>query len=61
MNLVGYTSTSKRFETALNFAISNMKDDLVPVVYEINFKGQIGLFEISNEFTAYPGEGEVLI
>ena len=30
-------------------------------MFEITFTGKEGLFELTEEFTAYPGEGEVLI
>ena len=33
----------------------------MPVIFEIEFKGQIGLFELTKGYTAYPGEDEVLI
>ena len=59
---MGYTSTSKSFERALNFASFELTDDdRVPVVFEIFFKGSIGLFELTSEHTAFPGEDEVLI
>ena len=59
--LLGYTSTSKQFEFAKKFAFMEMVDGTTPVVLEIDFKGKRGLFEMSDEFTAYPGEEEVLI
>ena len=59
--LIGYTSTSKSLECALNFAFENLKDGFEPVVYEIIFKGKSGLFELTEEFTAFPGENEVLV
>ena len=61
INLVGYTSTSKRFGTALHFAKKDIKDDQIPVVFEIQFKGKSGLFELDDDITAYPGEQEVLL
>ena len=63
INLVGYTSTSKGFDRALKFALSsnNQKEDLIPVVFEINFYGQQGLFEMTKGYTAFPNEREVLI
>lgn len=58
---MGYTSTSKNFDCALNFALTDVKIDQIPVVYKIKFNGQLGLFEMSDLYTAYPGEDEVLI
>ena len=37
VNLLGYTSTSKRFGTALRFACNDLQDDQIPVVFEIIF------------------------
>ena len=31
------------------------------MVFQIDFKGKKGLFYMSDEYTAYPGEGEVLL
>ena len=61
VNLVGYTSTSKDKQTALNFAFTNYSDESTPVVFEIEFHGKKGLFEMTDDYTAYPGENEVLI
>ena len=36
-------------------------DGLNPVVYRIEFNSTEGLFEMSEGYTAYPGEDEVLI
>ena len=47
VNLMGYTSTTKQFKTALKFALDNLKDDLVPVVFEIEFHGLEGLFHMT--------------
>ena len=33
----------------------------VPVIMKIHFRGKSGLFELTNKFTAYPNEGEVLL
>ena len=33
----------------------------MPVIFEIDFKGQNGLFELTREYTAFPGEDEILI
>lgn len=61
MNLIGYTSTSKNIDCALDFAFENLKEDQLPVVFEIEFKGQFGLFEYTPEYTAFPQEEEVLV
>ena len=37
------------------------KDGKVPVVFEIIFKGETGLLELTSETTAYPGEEEILV
>ena len=39
VNLLGYTSTSKRFGSALKFAYKDLQDDQIPVVFEIIFQG----------------------
>ena len=41
--------------------MKDLKEPLVPVVFEINFKGSIGLFKMTDDITAFPGEDEVLI
>ena len=61
INLTGYTSTSKDFDIAKNFAVKYLQKDDLPVIYSINFYGEKGLFELSPGYTAYPGEDEVLI
>ena len=62
MNLTGYTSTSKLLYSALYFAnFGNNEDQQIPVVFEIMFKKNTGFFEMTEEFTAYPEEGEVLL
>ena len=61
MNLLGYTSTSKEFEIALEFALNDLKSYLIPVVFEILFKGNSGFFHLSEGFTAYEEEQEVLV
>ena len=60
-SLTGYTSTSTSFEVAHEFAMKKLEEPLVPVVFEINFKGSIGLFKMTYDITAFPGEDEVLI
>ena len=59
-SLLGYTSTSKDFNIALEFAFNNEKNE-IPVIFEILFKGSTGLFQLTSDFSAYPGEQEVLI
>ena len=61
IQLVGYTSTSKQLDKALEFALVKCLPDQVPVVFEIYFKGKSGLFELDDRITAYPGEQEVLL
>lgn len=61
INLIGYTSTTKNKKTALGFAFMNKAVGKKPVLFEIDFHGKQGRFELSDEFTAYPGENEVLI
>ena len=61
INLIGYTSTSKQFEKALQFATADCSLEQVPVVFEIFFKGKSGLFELDDTITAFPGEQEVLL
>ena len=41
--------------------MEKLVNGLNPVIYKIIFKGQKGLFEMSKDYTAYPGEDEVLI
>ena len=59
--LTGYTSTSKYFDKALQFAVTKCHENQIPVVFEISFDGNSGLFELDDEITAYPGEQEVLL
>ena len=61
INLTGYTSTSKKFGTALRFALEGCNEYLIPVVLEINFLKSSGFFELSPEYSAYPSEQEVLV
>jgi len=61
ISLTGYTSSSRDPTIAMNFAFDDLSDNQVPVVFEIKFKGKRGLFEMSEQYTAYPGEDEVLI
>ena len=61
IQLTGYTSTSKQFAKALEFALAECSSQQVPVVFEINFNDKSGLFELDDTMTAYPGEQEVLL
>ena len=65
VNLIGYISSSRSREFALNFAFKNLNSegtrDQIPVVLEISFSGKKGMFEMSKYFSAFPGEDEVLI
>lgn len=61
VRLPGYTSTSKEKSVAVNFAFKHLKEDQVPVILEITFKGRSGLFELTEGFSAFPNEGEVLL
>ena len=56
IKLIGYTSTSKSFKKALDFATVECSPEQVPVVFEIFFKGKSGLIELDDAITAYPGE-----
>ena len=58
---MGYTSTSETKSVALGFALGGQDNDKVPVLFEIEFRGQYGLFKMTNDYTAYPGEDEILI
>ena len=60
-SLLGYTSTSKTFKIALQFALVDCQVDRIPVVFQIKFKGNSGLFNLSDQFSAYPEEEEVLV
>ena len=61
INLIGYTSTSKQFFIAHEFAFNDLNEHQVPVIYEIEFQGTSGLFELSSGYTAFEGEDEVLV
>ena len=49
------------FEVAKKFALENVKEGMISVVYEINFKKENGLFALTSEYSAYPNEQEVLV
>lgn len=75
--LEGYTSSTKEFSVAEKFALENFQsfpyydalegtipdviDNRWPVIFEISFNSQKGLFNMSEGYSAYPEEGEVLI
>ena len=62
IHLMGYTSTSMDIGTAINFASFNAADDdKIPVVFEIIFRGDKGLFKLTQGYSAFPEEGEVLV
>ena len=62
ISLRGYTSSTKNYDIAEKFALtSNKKFGLVPVIYEIHFSGNNGLFEMSSGYSAFQDEGEILI
>ena len=54
IHLPGYTSTSKNIGVAVNFALIYLKYYQVPVIFEINFKGNCGLFELTKGYSAFP-------
>ena len=45
----------------MEFASMGLGEFQVPVVFEIIFLSDHGLFELTSGFSAYPDEGEVLI
>ena len=75
--MAGYTSSTKDCSVAESFALENFKsfayedalegtitdviDSKYPVIFEIHFNSEEGLFKMSEEYSAYPEEGEVLI
>lgn len=59
--LTGYQSTSKSKSIAMKFAFRQLASEQVPVIFEIEFKGENGLFEMSRGFSVFPGEDEILI
>ena len=61
ISLTGYVSTSMSFEVAREFALSDIPEDKSPVIYDIRFTGDEGLFNMSDpRYTAFD-EDEVLI
>ena len=61
VNLTGYTSSTTNPNVAIEFALDNPQQNLLPVVFHIEFVSQVGLFQMSKEYTAYPDEDEILI
>ena len=58
----GYTSTSKSFKIALGFSTDEPPtEDFASVVYCINFYGSKGLFDLSNGYSSFNDEEEVLV
>ena len=43
------------------FAFKDCPKDKMPVILEIVFKGSQGLFELTEGYSAYPDEQEVLV
>ena len=60
-HLMGYTSTSEEMQVAMDFATQGRDDGRVPLVFEIEFRGSAGLFKLSEGYSAYPNEAEILI
>ena len=46
---------------ALDTIITNVIDKMYPVIFEIHFNSEEGLFKMSEGYSAYPEEDEVLI
>mgnify|MGYP003320477931 CR=1 FL=1 len=44
INLTGYISSSRQKSVAIKFALSNLKPDQIPAVFQIEFTGDQGLF-----------------
>ena len=49
------------YEDALEGIITDVIDNKWPVIFEIHFNSQEGLFRMSEGYSAYPEEDEVLI
>ena len=58
---MGYISTSLEYDVALDFAFAKTNNNKIPVVYEIDFKDNKGLFKLGHGYSAYPEENEVLL
>ena len=61
IHLMGYTSTTLKKEVALGYALDSVDQERVHVVFEIDFRGQTGLFKLTDDYSAYPGESEILV
>lgn len=61
VNLTGYISSSRDRNVAMNFALSDVIEGHKPVLFQIEFKGDKGLFEMSSGFSAFENEDEVLV
>ena len=61
VNLTGYVSSSPKKKIAMGFSLDGATDKNLAVLFEIEFTGEKGLFELTEGFTAYPDEAEVLI
>ena len=61
ITLQGYTSTSKDLQVALQFSLDKPMESLASIVYEINFYGNKGLFEMSSGFSFFDDEEEILV
>ena len=58
---MGYTSTSLNPLAAKKFAFDDLRDNKIPVIFEMDSRGSIGLFELTKGYSAYPSEAEVLV
>lgn len=61
MNLTGYQSSSRRERIAMLFAFLKLQEGEIPVIFQINFTGDKGLFEMSKGYSVFPSEDEVLV
>ena len=62
LNLRGYTSATTTRSVAIGFAVDKLQADLCPVLYNIKFTGDEGLFYMSDEnYSAFKDEDEILI
>ena len=51
VHLMGYTSTSMDAQVALRFALQEPNPETIPVVFEIQFKGDTGLFKMTQGYS----------
>ena len=61
VHLLGYTSTTRDVSQAVAFALQNPKPGKVPVLLDILFQTNRGLFELSQGYSAFPEEKEILL